>query len=271
MDKEEIQKQSEETTKVDETKEAVKAPEVNNGASENSDASTKEDVNDVEFTDTDKEETPKSEEKKPQDNSENARRRREAERQAELKKQRYETIKEITDGVNPYTNEPMEDEVDIEEYLAMKEIAKKGGDPLKDFAKFTKDKQKEELKVKQKEEEQDEWINKDYEDFKSKYPKVDLTELDKDENFKMFAEDKVGKLPMSQIYASYQELVSNIQKKERQEAARLVANAKASPGSLTSPETSDNDFFTREQVAKMSQEEVHKNFDKIRKSMTQWK
>ena len=51
MDKEEIQKQSEETTKVDETKEAVKAPEVNNGASENSDASTKEDVNDVEFTD----------------------------------------------------------------------------------------------------------------------------------------------------------------------------------------------------------------------------
>lgn len=165
----------------------------------------------------------------------------------------------------------MEDEVDIEEYLAMKEIAKKGGDPLKDFAKFTKDKQKEELKVKQQEEEQDEWINKDYEDFKSKYPKVDLTELDKDENFKMFAEDKVGKLPMSQIYASYQELVSNIQKKERQEAARLVANAKASPGSLTSPETSDNDFFTREQVAKMSQEEVHKNFDKIRKSMTQWK
>lgn len=76
---------------------------------------------------------------------------------------------------------------------------------------------------------------------------------------------------MSQIYASYQDLVSNIQKKERQEAARLVANAKASPGSLTSPETSDNDFFTREQVAKMSQEEVHKNFDKIRKSMTQWK
>ena len=270
MDKEEIQTKSEETTKVDTELENTQAPVVDNGASENSDASKTENVNDVEFTDTDKDETPKSEEKKPQDNSENARRRREAERQAELKKTRYEAIKEATDGVNPYTNEPMVDEVDIEEYLAMKEIAKKGGDPLKDFAKFTKDKQKEELKIKQQEEEQDDWINKDYEDFRAKYPKVDLTELDKDENFKAFAEDKVGKVPMSQIYASYQDLVSNIQKKERQEAARLVANAKASPGSLTSPETSDNDFFTREQVAKMSQEEVHKNYDKIRKSMTKW-
>lgn len=271
MDKEEIQKQSEETTKVDETKEAVKASEVDNGASENSDASKKEDVNDVEFTDTDKEETPKSEEKKPQDNSENARRRREAERQAELKKTRYEAIKEATDGINPYTNEPMEDEADIEEYLSMKEIAKKGGDPLKDFSKYVKDKQKEELKAKEEAQKQDDWIHKDYNDFITKYPKVDLMELGKDENFKMFAEDKIGKIPMSEIYANYQDLVSNIQKKERQEAARLVANAKASPGSLTSPETSDNDFFTREQVAKMSQEEVHKNFDKIRKSMTQWK
>ena len=105
MDKEEIQTKSEETTKVNTELENTQAPVVDNGASENSDASKTENVNDVEFTDTDKDETPKSEEKKPQDNSENARRRREAERQAELKKTRYEAIKEATDGVNPYTND----------------------------------------------------------------------------------------------------------------------------------------------------------------------
>ena len=142
---------SEETTKVDET---VNTEEVNNGATENSDSS-KENVNEVEFTDTKKpEETPaenaeanKSQpEKKPQDNSENARRRREAERQQELKKARYDAIKEAVDGINPYTNKPIVDDIDVEEYLQMKEIKKNGGDPLTDFSQHIKEKQRKKLK-----------------------------------------------------------------------------------------------------------------------------
>jgi len=268
---------SEETTKVEDTTLATDAAAKvdNNGAGENSDASTTENVNDVEFTDTkEAEETPKAkEEVKPQqDNSENARRRREAERQAELKKARYDAIKEAVDGVNPFTNQPIEDDIDVEEYLAMKEIKKQGGDPLTDYSKYHKDKQKEEAKIAEQKLKDEEWIQNDYKDFKSKHPEVNLEKLALDTAFMQFAEELVGKKPMAEIYDSYQDLVSKIRKEENNAAARQVANAKATPGSLTSSETdSSNDFYSVEQVKKMSQEEVHKNYDKIMASMKKWK
>lgn len=268
---------SEETTKVEDTTLATDAAAKvdNNGAGENSDASKNENVNDVEFTDTkEAEETPKAkEEVKPQqDNSENARRRREAERQAELKKARYDAIKEAVDGVNPFTNQPIEDDIDVEEYLAMKEIKKQGGDPLTDYSKYHKDKQKEEAKIAEQKLKDEEWIENDYKDFKSKHPEVNLEELALDTAFMQFAEELVGKKPMAEIYDSYQDLVSKIRKEENNAAARQVANAKATPGSLTSSETdSSNDFYSVEQVKKMSQEEVHKNYDKIMASMKKWK
>lgn len=268
---------SEETTKVEDTTLATDAAAKvdNNGAGENSDASKNENVNDVEFTDTkEAEETPKAkEEVKPQqDNSENARRRREAERQAELKKARYDAIKEAVDGVNPFTNQPIEDDIDVEEYLAMKEIKKQGGDPLTDYSKYHKDKQKEEAKIAEQKLKDEEWIQNDYKDFKSKHPEVNLEKLALDTAFMQFAEELVGKKPMAEIYDSYQDLVSKIRKEENNAAARQVANAKATPGSLTSSETdSSNDFYSVEQVKKMSQEEVHKNYDKIMASMKKWK
>lgn len=269
---------SEETTKVEDAAivtDATAELDNDNGASENSDTSTTEDVNEVEFTDTkEAEETPKAkEEVKPQqDNSENARRRREAERQAELKKARYDAIKEAVDGVNPFTNQPIEDDIDVEEYLAMKEIKKQGGDPLTDYSKYHKDKQKEEARIAEQKLKDEEWIENDYKDFKSKHPQVDLDKLAEDDAFMKFAEELVGKKPMAEIYDSYQDLVSKIRKEENNAAARQVANAKATPGSLTSSETdTSNDFYSVEQVKKMSQEEVHKNYDKIMASMKKWK
>lgn len=282
------EKLSEETTKVDaevENKEAL-----DNGVSENSDAN-KENVNDVEFTDTKKtEETPAGKvaedesknETKTQDNSENARRRREAERKQELKRTRYDAIKEAVDGVNPFTNKPIVDDLDVEEYLTMKEIKKQGGDPLADFSQFSKDKQKkadaEAAKVeaeaeaaRKKQEEQEEWIEKDFNDFKSKHPEVNLDELGNDEAFELYAKALVGKKTMSEIYEGYQEIVSRAKQEQNNVQARQVANAKATPGSLTSPETDEGDFFTIEQVKKMSQAEVSKNYDKIMKSMPKWK
>ncbi len=269
---------SEETTKVDE---AVDTEQVNNGATENSDSSNMENVNDVEFTDTKtpeetpekKEEVnkPKEEVKKTQDNSENARRRREAERQQELKKARYDAIKEAVDGINPYTNKPIVDDIDVEEYLTMKEIKKNGGNPLEDYSQYTKDKKKEEVKANEEKERQEEWFENDYKDFKTKHPEVNLEELGKDEAFKSYAENLVGKKPMSEIYEHYQEIVSRVKQEQSEMQARQVANANATPGSLSSPDKDNEVLFTREEVKKMSQEEVHKNWDKILKSQKKWK
>ena len=245
------------------------------GASENPDTSKKaEVVNESEFTDAanGEETTKKADEKQKQDNSENARRRRERERQAELKKTRYDAIKEAVDGVNPFTNQPIVDDVDIEEYLAMKEIKKQGGDPLADFSKYQKEKQKKEAEVQAQKLKDEEWLENDYKDFKEKHPDVDLQNLALDKPFMSFAENLAGKKPMAEIYDAYQNLVEEIRKKENDALARRVANAKATPGSLTGVTADESSsFFTVEQVKKMSQEEVHKNYDKIMASMKKWK
>lgn len=264
---------SEETTVVDKTeteKEVVKTentvPEINKGADEHSDASKEENVNDVEFTDTPKDETPKAKEETKQDNSENARRRREEERQNEIKKVRYNAIKEAVDGVNPYTNEKLETDVDVEQYLEMKEIAKNGGDPLKDYSKFVKDKRNEEFKKEQENIENEEWVANDYKDFVSKHPEVDIEKIAEDEAFKKYAESRIGKEPMATIYEGYTDLVSMLEKREKETMARQVANAKATPGSLTSSESVERDFYTLDEIRAMSQEEVNKNLDKVLKS-----
>jgi len=275
---ENINNQSEETTEINiETEEGVvKTNEsaVDNGASENSDTSktaNEENVNDVEFTDTPKDETPKTKEEIKQDNSENARRRREAEHQAELRKTRYEAIKEAVDGVNPYTQEKIETDVDVEQYLEMKEIAKNGGDPLKDYSKFVKDKRNEELAKEQENVKSEEYVQNDYKDFVSKHPDVDIEKLVDQPEFRKFAEPLIGKLPMAQIYESYNNLLSVTEKKNKEAIARQVANAKATPGSLTTPSVSENEFYTVEELKNMSQEEVHKNYDKVVKSMAHHK
>ena len=263
---------SEETTKVDDA--VVETPTEsinNNGASENSDTSkTTENVNEVEFTDTQNDKTEEEKVKAQQINSENARKRREEKRQAELKRARYDAIKETIDGVNPFTNKPIEDDIDIEEYLAMKEIKKQGGDPLIDYSKHLKTKQKEQAESERQKAEHEEWLENDYRDFRTKHPKVDLNELAKDKSFELFATNLVGKKPMSEIYDSYQNFVNQVKREQGEVKARELANAKASPGSLTSTETDSNNFFTFEEVNKMSREEVHKHYEKIMASMPKW-
>lgn len=239
-----------------------------------------ENVNDGEFNDTpeteqktDSEEKPKPQSK--EQNSENARRRREAERQAEIKKAeesaREKAIIEVLNGKNPYTNEEMKDHADVEEYLLMKEIEKNGGDPLSDFSKYQKDRERKKAEEAEKQAKEKEWFDNDYKEFQAKHPEVDIQSLIKSEQFQKFAEGKVGNQPLSEIYEDFREFVGEYEKKAKQMVKQTLANAKASPGSLSSTNPVDSGYFTREQVLAMSQEEVHKNYDKIRASMPKWK
>lgn len=237
--------------------------------------------NDVEFTDSESGEQGRAEpneESKTQtkeQNSENARRRREAERQAELKKVEAETrekaIIEVLNGKNPFTNEPMKDHADVEEYLLMKEIEKNGGDPLSDFSKYQKEKERKKAEEVAKETEEKEWYEKDFNDFSTKHPEVNVHSLISNEQFQKFADGKVGKQPLSEIYDDFISFVSEYEKKAKQMVKQTLANKKASPGSLSSTNPNDSGYYTREQVQAMTQEEVHKNYDKIRASMSKWK
>ena len=208
-------------------------------------------------------------------NSENARRRREEERKNELKKARLDAIREVV-SKNEFTGEAIEDEDDVEEYLMMKKIDEEGGDPLFDFAKYQKKFRKEKAEKAEKEQKEEsitdtdselkERIKSDASEFISKYPKVSMNELFEDASFIAFAEGKLGNKPLSEIYEGFVNF-----KKDAEKQAAKIATERAAVGSLAgSGSSAEPDFFTKEQVMKMSPAEIHKNYEKIRKSQEKW-
>lgn len=249
---------------------------VNTDNSENADTidtseNTDNDVNDASFTDDNDSGTDDGKQTQSKEqNSQNARRRREAERRAEIYKARNQAIIDALDGINPYTNEEMKDALDVEEYLAMKEIKKNGGDPVGDYAKIHKQKQREKAEKDKQDAQSQEWYANDRKDFAKKHPNVDINKLSEDANFVAFAGQRVGKEPLATIYSGYLELTQSIEKNIQNKNKQQLANANATPGALSTTGTGESEFFTKEQVQKMTPAEIKKNFEKIRKSQEKW-
>ena len=245
-----------------------------------------ESVNDTAFSDTDgveqtaegnekKEGNAAAGEKKPQSreqNAENARRRREAERQRELAETRNNAIIEALGGKNPYTDGEMKDAEDVREFLAMKEIEKNGGDPVSDYSKHQKERERAERAKAEEEAQKQAWFEKDRADFVAKYPDVDLSTLVEDKSFRSFAEGKVGEKPLGEIYESYLAMTGEIEYAAKRTAAQNAANAAASPGSLSGGGQVESDYFTKEQVQahRGDRKWMKEHYDAIRKSMAKW-
>ena len=230
-------------------------------------------TNDTEFTDAPTGETKKESQKPAQTKEENrefARKRREAEREALIRETRQKAIIEALGGKNPFTGEEMKDSLDMDEYLAMKEIEREGGDPVADYAKFRKNRERTDLIRAQSEREKEDWYRRDREDFLIAHPTVNLEELIADERFRSFAKGKVGELPMKEIYADFVKLTGHYEENARRMASQMLANKKASPGALSTTQTPNSDYFTPEEVKKMTRDEVRANYDKIRSSMKKW-
>jgi hypothetical protein len=177
-----------------------------------------------------------------------AQKKREAEAREEARK---ETILEITGGVNPYTQEKMEDSEDIQEYLTMKEIEKAGLDPLTDFAKYLKTQRKTEIVKASEHEKSKKFVMNDRTEFEANHPEIKLNELFTDNAFQLFADGKLGKQPLTQIYDNFQKFVNATTKKAGVEVNNENAKRQTAVGSLsTTPkesklnyETMDDDEF----------------------------
>lgn len=227
-----------------------------------------ESTNEAEFKDGN--DQPAKEPQSKERNAEEARKRREAERQQELKKARTDAVLEATGGVNPYTGEEMKDADDVEEYLTMKRIEKDGKDPVKDFAGYAKQRERDRRAQEAAREQQEAQVREDIAAFKKAHPDVDTKELLNDEAFSDYADGKIGHKPLTEIYDGYQKLIGKTRQTEQEKAAQALANSKASPGSVQNNSTGETDFFTAEQVRKMTAAEVEKNYEKIMKSMAKW-
>ena len=221
------------------------------------------------FEDTGAEEAPTEKPKQSaEENRAQAQRRRE--REALISETRTKAIIETLGGKNPWSGEEMKDAADVEEYLIMRQIEKDGGDPLGDFSKYRKKRDREAAEETKRQEQTREWYASDRKAFQEKHPDVDLSKLLSNEGFRGYAEGKVGKRPLSEIYEGYTALVGKTDEKAREIAAQALANKQASPGVLGTSGAAESDYFTASEVRKMSPADVRKNYEKIRASMAKW-
>ena len=91
-------------------------------------------------------------------------------------------------------------------------------------------------------------------EFKARFPKVNLTELQNDGDFKEFA--RISRVPLADTYAAYQKFKG------------VEPAKKADLGSVsTQGNTTEKDLLTPEQLQRLTPDEVAKNRELVRKSI----
>lgn len=231
-----------------------------------------EEQNEEQTTETSTETTEEETKQSSEDNKFARQARLRAEKEAEAKiaqarKEAYEQglqqgkIQSYIGKQNPYTGETIKDELDVQEYLDMYQLDTEGQDPINGYRELQKKKARDEAEKKIKAEEenkQKQWYEDDTKDFLNKYSHEKLQELTKDEDFNMFANGKIGKVPLAQIYDDYQKFISKYEKKSVQTAKQLVANNNATPGALEEGEPKELNWET------MSKEQFEKYLERAK-------
>lgn len=185
----------------------------------------------------------------------------------EVETARVQGIIDGVDGINPFTNEPMKNKADVEEYLTMRDIKKAGGDPLKDFAKKVKEKQAQKEAQEKKAKEIEESTSKEVKEFGEKHPDIDLSKLLADEDFKDFSYGKFGEFTILEIYEKYLKHINKFDAKAAEKAAKALANGKANPGTVQGATKGADEFYTEDEINKMNFKQVRENIEKVNKSL----
>lgn len=199
-------------------------------------------------------------------NKEQARLRRERERQAEIETTRINAIKEAV-GTNPYTDKTIETKEDVEEYLLMKQIDKDGGDPKADYSDYLKKQNREKFEQQEKAAKDRARMTQEINDFVKAHPEVNLEELLGNDDFKVFAKGKTGQ-NLESLYTDYQKVFGKYQTQTEEERrkAREEANRKANPGSQTGNPTGSDQYYTVDQLKSMTTAEWKANEKKATES-----
>lgn len=184
-----------------------------------------------------------------EENSKFAEVRRKAEAEMELKvNEAYQKgrMESFLGKINPYTQTVIKDETDIQVYENMYALEQQGKDPIADYASYIADRQREELKVKKEQEKLQKEAENDIAEFTKKYPNVNLSGLLEDEVFKDYIEGK--RKPLITLYENYKKMENNFRNKGVEVAKQTIANAQATPGSLSSGSDVQTDYQSMSSV-----------------------
>lgn len=219
------------------------------------------DPNDFEDNEDEKDESVKIEDIKVENKDKNsyfAQRRREQEAKAKEKSNADIIEKERNDAylkgkldatkVNKFTDEPINDEYDLELYEIQLELDKQGKDPINDLAQELASRKRSQVKLEKekisKENAQKEEMQKDISNFVKAYPKVNTQELSNNESFVKFAENKWGRWSMIEIYEAYldKQSISNNESKNKsidETAEKMAKQYNKMPSSKNSNHSED--------------------------------
>ena len=217
---------------------------------------------------------PEAKEQKPvqtkEKNAEYARARREREQAQAIEKARMtaaeeERVKSVIEFVktNPYTEKPITNAEEVKQYLRMKAISDKGGDPVKDYADEIDREQKEKSKKEAEKAEYQQKIVSDVNDFRKEHPDLNLNDmLQNDKLFQALLIGNEGK-SLNDVYNEYDAIISDITKNV---AAKLTSEAAKKQSGVGSAQAngSANPGITKTQFRKMSVDERAKLYQENR-------
>lgn len=106
--------------------------------------------------------------------------------------------------------------------------------------------------------------------FEKLFPGVLRENVENDEIFKLFSRFAPKSVPFVSVYSDYLALVDKISADAIRKHTISEQNRLASTGSLSSSSPISSDFYSKEQVLRMSREQIAQNYDKIRKSQEKW-
>lgn len=234
---------------------------------ESEETTSEENPTDEEKPDTQVENEEKEREQKKQQNRLNAQRRKEekAKRDEELQKQGYnKALKEAVNGINPYTNKPIEDEFDMQIYIEMRELEKQGKDPVTDYADFIANKTRQTRQAELAKQKEVDNAQKDIDSFNKEYPDVDINLLLNDEHFSTFASGKLGNIPLTQVYKDFVQFQSYYEKKAEESSNEKVvkkfARTQSNMGSMKT-----NSEPKKKSYREMSDEEFAVELEKVKR------
>lgn len=190
---------------------------------------------------------------------EQAEERKKAERDAYLK-----GIKRALGDKNPYTDKPIVDDEDLEEYEIMKKLDEEGKDPIEDYADYIKEQKrlaKKQVETSKKEEEERmKFVSEGIAEVDKRYGAGTAEKYLNDKDFQEFGSDFLNSgVPLPVVIGKYMKIQDKINHDAEERALEKDARRKSSPGGFGGedavPQSRD--------WANMSSEEFKKQLNKI--------
>lgn len=104
----------------------------------------------------------------------------------------------------------------------------------------------------------------------AQFPDVEIEKLRSSKEFSSLLGLIIQNPTLAQVYSCFNSICKSCEEKSKEKLVFALASAEAGVGSLSSRARNDDAFFTKEQVLQMSQEEIKRNYDKIRQSQRLW-